>query len=198
MYLIGASGHGKVIIDILHILGLRVEGLIDDDPARKQLWDIPVVGNTFEFDPCWGPCIISIGNNKLRKEVAGRVSTKFISAVHPRTFLASSTTIGEGTVMMAGAVVNPDTQIGKHVIINTRASLDHDNRIADYVHIAPGSTLCGGVTVGEGTLVGAGATILPNVTIGKWAVVGAGAVVTKDVPDQVTVVGNPAKIMQPK
>ncbi len=196
MYLFGASGHAKVILDILSATGEKVLGFIDDDPAKKELWGIPVLGNTMAHQSSWTPCLISIGNNRLRKKVADQVQTSYSNAIHPSSVVADSVEIGEGTVLMAGAVINPDTKLGRHVIINTRASVDHDCSIGNFVHIAPGCTLCGGITVGEGTMIGAGATILPNITIGKWATIGAGATVTQDIPDHATAVGCPAKIIK--
>ena len=196
MYLFGASGHAKVILDILRVSGINVQGFIDDDPSKKELWGIPVLGDTQAYQSSWTPCLISIGNNRLRKKVADAVESTYSTAIHPSALIADSVEIGEGTVLMAGSVINPDTRIGRHVIVNTRASVDHDCSISDFVHIAPGSTLCGGITVGEGTLIGSGATILPNVTIGKWATIGAGATVTQDIPDNATAVGCPAKIIK--
>lgn len=196
MYLFGASGHAKVILDILRLRGQVVRGLLDDDPAKKELLGIPVLGNTEAWQEEWFPCLISIGNNHLRRKVAGKVNAVYATAIHPDAVVAEPSSIGSGTVIMAGAVINPDTRIGRHVIINTRASVDHDNQIGDFVHIAPGSTLCGGITVGEGTLIGSGATILPNITIGKWVTIGGGAVVTQDIPDHSTAVGCPARIIR--
>jgi len=193
MYLFGASGHGKVICDILHLQGIRIHGFIEDDPAKKELWSIPVVGTTAEYQSDWQPCIISIGNNHIRKRLAEEIRVNYEKAIHPSAVIAQSVRIDEGTVVMGGVVINPDTSIGKHVILNTRCSVDHDCVISDYVHIAPGATLCGGITVGEGTLIGAGATVLPNIKIGSWAVIGGGAVVTRDVPNGMKVVGNPAR-----
>ncbi len=196
MYLFGASGHAKVITDILNMRGERVQGFIDDDPSKEELWGIPVLGDTASYQTEWTPCIISIGNNKLRRKVADAVTTRYSHAIHPSAILADTIEVGPGTVIMAGVVINPDTRIGSHVIINTRASVDHDCVIGDFVHVAPGSTLCGGITVGEGTLIGSGATILPNIKIGKWATIGGGAVVTKDIPDHATAVGCPARIIK--
>ncbi|MCA6073410.1 acetyltransferase [Fulvivirga sedimenti] len=193
MYLFGASGHAKVICDILDKSGISVKGFIEDDPEKKELWSVPVVGTTDAYNSEWQPCLISIGNNAIRKKIAERIRIRYERAIHPDAVIARTARIDEGTVVMAGVVINPDTSIGRHVILNTRCSIDHDCHIGDFVHVAPGSTLCGGITVGEGTMIGAGATILPNITIGKWAVIGGGAVVTKDVPDGVTVVGCPAK-----
>jgi acetyltransferase-like isoleucine patch superfamily enzyme len=93
---------------------------------------------------------------------------------------------------MQGAIIQSSVKIGKHSIINTRASIDHDCVIQDYVHIAPGVILCGNVQIGEG----AGTTIMQGIRVGKWSVIGAGSVVLKDIPDHVTAVGSPCKIIK--
>lgn len=196
MYLFGASGHAKVIIDILKRNEISVLGIFDDDLSKKELAGIKVLGNDSAYSASTNPCIISIGNNKIRKKITLQIQAKYTKAIHPSSVIANSVTIDEGTVVMAGVIINSDTQIGKHCIVNTASSIDHDCIIEDFVHISPNACLCGGITVGEGTHIGAGATIIPNLKIGKWATIGAGAVVIRDVPDGVLLVGNPAKIIK--
>lgn len=191
MYLFGASGHGKVIKEIVEANGDIVEGFIDNNAA------------IFEFKGCKvfhekpknvQSLIISIGNNIIRKKIAKELESLIIEpAVHPDSNISNSALIGVGTVVMAGATINADSVIGKNVIINTNASIDHDCIIEDYVHISPNAALAGNVTVKEGAHIGIGACVIQGVIIGKWSVIGAGAVVIKNVPDGVTVVGNPAK-----
>jgi len=195
MYLFGASGHAKVIIDTLRLTGHEVKGFYDDDPSKEALWEIPVLGKTEDYNADLGSAIIAIGNNAIRKDVAQRVAGNFGMAIHPDAFISPTVILKEGTVVMAGAIINADAEIGRHCIINTASSIDHDCQIGDYVHIAPNASLCGGITVGEGTLIGAGATICPNLVIGKWSVIGAGSVVIANVPDNTVVVGNPAKML---
>ncbi len=140
-----------------------------------------------------GGMIIAIGNNGNRKHEAERhEGAKFGLAVgvNAACFAAS---VGEGTVVMAGSVIQARAVIGRHVIINTAATLDHDVVVGDYAHIAPGCHLCGNVTVGEGALLGVGTVVIPGIKIGAWAVVGAGSVVIRDVPDGAKVAGNPAR-----
>ncbi|MBK6264447.1 acetyltransferase [Marivirga sp. S37H4] len=196
MYLFGASGHAKVIVDILLSEGKVVKGFYDEDESKKELSGIPVLGKTDTFNDSSAHCIVSIGDNKTRKRVVDKLKARFDTAIHHNAIIGSKVQINVGSVVMPGVVINADTRIGKHVIINTSASVDHDCEIADFVHIAPNSSLCGGVKVGEGTLFGAGATAIPLVTIGKWCVIGAGAVITEDVPDYSLVVGNPGKIIK--
>lgn len=197
MILIGASGHAKVIIDILEKSGQSIDFLVNNNENIKQLCGIPVIHqDEYKAEEQQHELILSIGENQLRKRLATFFPTRFGKAIHPGAILASNVAIGEGTVVMAGAVVNSSTRIGRHCIINTVASIDHDCQIGDYAHISPNATLCGTVSVGEGTQVGAGATVIPNVNIGSWAMIGAGAVVISDIPDHAVAVGNPARIIK--
>jgi sugar O-acyltransferase (sialic acid O-acetyltransferase NeuD family) len=200
IFVFGASGHAKVVIDIIERQGLyEIAFLADDDPALhgRQIYGYPVLGGKEELLGSglkYG--IVAIGSNRARRAVAGWLRDndfELITAVHPSAQVARGVTISSDSVIMAGAIINSDSTIGQDVIINTRASIDHDCCIDDGVHIAPGSTLCGTVTVGEGTFICAGATIIPNLTIGSHVTVGAGSTVIHDVPDGVTVVGSPAK-----
>lgn len=197
MILFGASGHAKVIIDILEKQGVNIEYLIDANPSIKSLQSYPVLHESdCENLPDDQEFIVSIGNNKIRKQVVEGLKTSFGWAVHSSVILGDEVSIGQGSVVMAGAIVNSATSIGNHAIINTACSIDHDCSLGDYVHISPNATLCGSISVGEGTHVGAGATIIPNLKIGKWVTIGAGAVITKDVPDYGVVVGNPGRIIK--
>lgn len=199
----GASGHAKVIIDLIEKQGqLLVTGLVDDNPALngQDIYGYKVLGNKEELKPQHvKQCVVAIGDNRVRNDVAQwLVKNDFDLAkaiIHPSVQLARGVSIGDGSVVMAGSVVNSDTIIANNTIINTGASIDHDCTIGNTVHIAPGATICGGVSVGDLTLIGAGAVICPNVKIGKNVIVGAGATVLKDVVDNVSVVGTPAKVI---
>ena len=193
MYLYGASGHAKVIIDILKSQKKEISGLVDDNEAIKEIVGYPVSQTLPENSSV----IVSIGDNKTRKKVTDKLaSSKFENAVHSSAIVSEYSTIDEGTVVMQGAIIQSSCMIGKHCIINTGASVDHDCQLGDFVHISPQSILCGNVTIGEGTWIGAGSTIIPGVTIGKWCVIGAGSVVTKNIPDNRLAVGNRCKIIK--
>ena len=191
MNLYGASGHAKVIIDILRKSNQGIEKIFDDNESIKDILSINVF-STKNIDD--SELIISIGNNKIRKDISGKLKSNFGKAIHPNSIIDPTVKLEEGTVVMAGAIINSSTKIAKHCIINTSASIDHDCILEDFVHISPNATLCGNVNIGEGTHIGAGATIIPGIKIGKWSTIGAGSVVIKDVEDGVTVVGNPARI----
>lgn len=192
MYLYGASGHGKVIKEILEAQGVRVDGFIDDNPEIDQLCGLPVLHSADKVDKV----IVSIGVNSTRKKVVEKQTCRFAVAVHPSAVCSLSSSIGEGSVVMAGAIINAESVIGNHCIINTGASIDHECVIGNFVHVSPHATLCGNVTVGEGSWLGAGTTVIPGVKIGRWCVIGAGSVVTKDIPDGYLAVGNRCKLIK--
>lgn len=196
MYLIGASGHAKVVMDCLRDAGVSIQGLFDANPMVKSLKGHEVKGD-YTASNQEEPLVISIGANSIRQKIAQSLKGRlFGKVVHPSALISSDVALGEGTVVFHAAVIQSSAQIGKHVIVNTAASIDHDCIIGDFAHIAPQVTLCGNVTVGEGTLVGAGSVVVPGITIGKWCVIGAGSVVFRNVPDYGLVVGNPARLIK--
>lgn len=190
--LFGASGHAKVIMDIIEAQGDSVGCLYDDAPHCAEIHGKLVRKASDAMVE--GPLIISIGSNKVRRLISERYKLNYATAIHPGAIVSPSATLNEGTVVMQGAIVQADAQIGKHCIINTGASVDHECQIGDFVHISPHATLCGNVHVGEGSWIGAGATIIPGIKIGRWCIIGVGSVVIRDIPDRVTAYGNPCKI----
>jgi len=202
IYLLGAGGHAKVVIEILEKQKIIISGLIDANQDIKSLLGYPV----FQTLPENGlddesKMIICIGDNLTRRRLADKYLVTYDTAIHPSANLSLRSAIGEGTVIMASVSVNCDTAIGKHVILNTNCSVDHDCFIDNFVHISPNAALAGNVQVGEGSHIGIGACVIPGIKIGKWATIGAGAVILKNVPDFAVVVGNPGKLIkynQPK
>jgi sugar O-acyltransferase (sialic acid O-acetyltransferase NeuD family) len=190
MYLYGASGHAKVIIDMLIASGVKIDALFDDDKTISELMSIPVKHQ-------WNhesPIIISIGNNFTRKQIAEKLCCEYGIAIHPSAIISPYASIGEGSVVMQGTIVQSSAHIGKHCIVNTGATVDHECVIEDYVHISPKATLCGNVYVEEGAWIGASAVVVPGVRIGKWSLIGAGSVVVSDIPDGVIAYGNPCRV----
>lgn len=196
--LYGASGHCKVIIDILECSNVGIKNIVDDNPKSTTILGKSVVHSSEIKLQSTDRVILSIGNNKVRRKLSNQFNVTFVKAIHPTAIVSQHTKIGEGTVVMAGALINPDTTIGNHCIINSGAIVEHDCIIENFVHISPNASLAGGVEVGEGSQVGIGATVIQGIKIGKWAVIGAGAVIINDVPDHSVVVGNPGKVIKIK
>lgn len=201
--IVGASGHGKVVADAALSTGLWDDVVFYDDawPAKTKNGSSDVVGNTQTlFDLRQKPeVIVAIGNNKIRlakqRELVNAGFT-LATVVHLTAVVSRSAIIQAGTVVMAGAVINADAVIGAACIVNSNAVVEHDCILADAVHISPGAGLAGGVVVGESSWIGIGATVIQLKRIGKNVMVGAGAAVVNDLPDGVTAVGVPAKIIK--
>lgn len=193
MIIYGASGHGKVIADILKKNGFTNISFWDDDPYAKVAgYYVCRPLPTFKEDKI----IIAIGNNGARKRINDSNDYQYDRAIHPNSIIGENIIIQDGSVVMAGSIINSSTNIGKHCILNTSCCVDHDCEIGDFVHVAPNATLLGGVKIGIGTFIGAGSTILQGISIGEWAIIGAGAVILQDVPSNAVVVGNPGKILK--
>lgn len=189
-FIYGASGHGRVVLDICQQAGINVQGFIDDNASLKKCAGLPVKQQIDSSDVI----VLGIGRNTVRETLFNKFKNQILAiVVHPTSILAKTAEVGKGTVAMARAVVNPYAIVGNGCIINTAAVIEHDCVIGDFSHISPGSILCGNVRVGSNTQVGAGATVLPNLVIGNDCIIGAGAVVTRDVPEGTIVAGNPAK-----
>lgn len=192
--LFGASGHAKVIMDVINAQGDNVGCLYDDNPNCDKIHGTRVFKTGCK--DIEGPLIISIGSCKIRKKIAERFNVDFALAIHPDSIISPSAEISEGCVVMPGAIINADSIIGRHCIINTKASVDHECSIADFVHIAPGVTLSGNVEVGECSWIGVGVCVKQGIKIGKNCMIGAGSVVLKDIPDNSVAYGNPCKVVR--
>lgn len=201
----GASGHARVVADIVRLRGeFEITGFVDDArPEARQFFGAPVVGGRGQLARLRSNgarhLIVAIGNCAARLklgEVAESEGFELATAVHPRAIVAADVKVGAGTVIAGGAVVNPGAAVGRNVIINTSDSVDHDCVVGDGAHICPGVRLAGGVIVGRGAWVGIGASVVAGVRIGAGSTVGAGSVVLKDVPEGVVCYGVPARVVR--
>ncbi len=191
--LYGAGGHCKVVIDILNEMGVPVNSVVDDFPLNSNILNIPLE----KPRPIYDCAIITVGNCKIRKEIASKIKVKeFITAIHPLTIVSKFAHIGIGTVIAQGAVIQACASVGDHCIINTKASVGHDVHIDNFVHVASGATICGGSNIGECTWIGAGSVVKQGISIGNNCMIGAGSVVVKDIPDNVVAYGNPCRVVR--
>lgn len=196
--IIGAGGHAKVVADIVIKAGDKLLGFLDDNKKASVLDGYDVIGTikdckNFSDDTEF---VIAIGDNNVRKKISCEYNLKWYTAIHPSARIGICCQIGEGSVVMANAVINPCTKIGKHAIVNTAVVIEHDNVIDDFVHISPNATLCGEVTVGERTHIGASAVIKNGISIADNVIIGVGSAVVKDIEASGKYVGIPAKIMK--
>ena len=191
LLIIGAGGYGGVVYDIAKLNGYENIAFLDDSPKDK------VVGKISEFEKFKDDAefVIAIGDNTLRERFYNMLTengAKVISLAHPSAIVAESAFVDNGTVIMAGAIINPNAKVGRAVIVNTCCSIDHDSVVEDFTHISVGARICGTVHVGSRTFVGAGATIINNISVCANCMIGAGAVVVKNISAPDTYVGTPA------
>ena len=199
--IIGASGHGKVVADIAECCDWQKIDFFDDawpNVSTNGTWQ--VVGDTETFlaeKSGYDGVIVGIGNSIVRHQkiqLLKAAGANLVSLVHPSACVSRYASVGVGSVVMAGVVVNVDVKIGCGTILNTGCSIDHDCELGDSVHVSPGARLAGDVCVGDRSWVGIGAVVRQSVVIGKNVMVGAGAAVISNLPDGVTALGVPAKI----
>jgi sugar O-acyltransferase (sialic acid O-acetyltransferase NeuD family) len=183
----------------------EIAGLLDRMP-RGEGWGHQVLGSEEDLLSLMqrhriDGYIIAIGDNWKRARVAHDVGARvpelsLVSAVHPSAQVSRHASIGEGSVVMPGVVVNAGARIGRGCLLNTSASFDHEGVMEAFSSLAPHAAVGGQVHVGEYAAIGLGANVIHGVRIGAHAVVGAGAVVVADVPERVVAFGNPARVVR--
>jgi UDP-N-acetylbacillosamine N-acetyltransferase len=205
----GTSGHSKVVSEVILLSGnYEIYGYIDNinkDRKGKIFLSKPVLGGEEILGDIKklkiNKMILGFGDCEARIKIWERMrklNFQFITALHPKSMISNSSEIGEGTVAMAGAIVNIESKIGRNVILNTNSCVEHNCIIEDGCHICPGVTIGGHTSVGKGTWVGIGSTIKDHIEIGKNVYIGAGSNVVSDFNDNLMVYGNPAKIIKNK
>jgi sugar O-acyltransferase, sialic acid O-acetyltransferase neuD family len=194
--IVGASGHGKVVADIVLKSGDKVFGFLDDNPKVGNFFcGFPVLGSTDEWTRVQDKYfIIAIGSSETREALSQKIRAEFYTAIHPSAQISLlDVKIEEGTVVMANAVINSGTYVGRHCIINSTAVVEHDNHLSDFVHISVGAKVAGTVDIGLRTWIGIGACINNNLSICSDCMIGAGAVVIKSIEESGIYIGVPAR-----
>jgi len=205
MVVIGAKGFAKELLEVCRQLG-RTDNLAFFDNVSGDLPELlygrfPVLRTEDEVKRHFslvGPRFaLGIGNPKNRlalsrlfQDWGGRPETIVSPEAHVGSF---ETKIGAGATIMTGVVITNDVVVGEGCLLNLNCTIGHDVVIGEYSELSPGVHVSGRVAIGEQCFLGTGAVLLPGVSLGRGVVVGAGAVVTKDVGDNKTVVGIPAK-----
>ncbi|WP_232463472.1 acetyltransferase [Tumebacillus avium] len=200
LIIIGMGGHSKVAADVARRSGYELLGFLDNrEPAVPHGAYLGPVDDFPYEEHRDTQFFVGIGSNAVRQKVAGRLAARgveFATLIDPSAILGSGVMIGSGTLVMPGCIINADSRIGQQVILNTAATVDHDCVVGDYAHLSPGVHLAGAVQIGALTHVGIGASVIQTVQIGARAVIGAGAAVVRNIPDDVTAVGVPAKVIK--
>ena len=198
--LVGYSGHGFVVADAAIESGFSLIGYIDLEEKKLNPFGISYLGKEEDLvEKYWQKpykFILGIGDNVLRSKVADNLTKKggeVISIYHPRSYISRTATLRKGTFIAADAVINTLANLGENCIINSASVIEHECELGENVHVAPAAVLAGNVKVGKNSFIGANSVIKQGITIGDNVVIGAGTVVISDVPDNQTIVGNPAR-----
>ncbi len=203
--ILGAGGHGKVVLDILRAAKQHNPvGFIDAD---RSLTGTTINGLPVQGAPNVLPklrakvkgAIVAIGDNHTRRSYAAMVrehGLELVNALHPSAVVSAGVQIGRNVVVCAGGIVCVDVKLSDSVIVNTSAVVDHECEVGEAVHVCPGALLAGRVRVGAEAFIGMGAKVIQCLTIGDGAVIGAGAVVIEDIPAGATAVGVPARVIK--
>lgn len=200
----GAGGHGRVLIKVLLEQGFKIIGITEDNQKLhgQYIKNLKVIGNdevVLEYQQQDIYLINGLGMIGLDRKRQGlferfkNLGYSFARVIHPTAIIDEGVKLGEGLQVMAGAIIQVGSSLGNNTIVNTGAIVEHECRIGSHVHLATGATLTGGVRVGDGCLIGAGVTVINGIEIGEHCLVGAGAVVTKNLAPGSKVRGVPAR-----
>jgi sugar O-acyltransferase (sialic acid O-acetyltransferase NeuD family) len=208
LLLLGAGGHARVVAETALATGRfsRIAFLDDRCTGPAQLpeqlgW--PVIGPfSAALDPevrlQFPAALVAIGNAAVRLQWLPRLVAagyELPIVVHLTAWVSPSARLGFGSVVFAQAAIQAQAVIGSGAILNTACSVDHDAQLGDGVHICPGAHVAGEVQVGDRSWIGIGASVIQQIRIGADVTVGAGAAVVRDLPDGVTAVGVPARVL---
>ena len=206
--IVGAGGHGRVLLDLCRALDRTVTGFLDDRRTIGMLVDgVPILGplasllqhaNGFANEFVVAIGILhgdQIAGNQLRRHI-GDTAPRLSVLMHPSAIVSPRAEIGPGSVICAGSIVAAGVRIGRHCILNTGVIVDHDCILEDGVQLSPGVRLGGGVRLERDAFLGTGACLAPGIVVGTCARVGLGAGVLRDVPKGALAVGLPAVIVE--
>jgi sugar O-acyltransferase (sialic acid O-acetyltransferase NeuD family) len=208
LIILGAGGFGQEIVWAVRNMNAvcpryEVAGYCDDDPTKKGgvIYGTSILGSAEEVDKSLFQkpgFVCAIGNNLKRALAVDRVLAlgwKPVTVIDPSVIIAEGVVVEIGTYVGAGSILSPYAQIGKHVIINHHCSIGHNSVLEDFVQISPGGRVSGGCRIETRALLGSNAVVAPGRIIGRRATLGACSFAMTDVPDDVTAIGTPARVV---
>ncbi|MBR1431793.1 acetyltransferase [Ruminococcus sp.] len=206
LIIIGASGFGREVAWLVERINQKdstwnLLGFIDDnDDIQSDVTNgYKVLGKTesiVSYEDTYFVC--AVGASKTREKIIDKIKAiksdiKFATLIDPSVELSEFVQIGEGSIICAHTILTVNIEIGSHVIINLDCTIGHDAVLKDYVTLYPSVNVSGATKIGHCSELGTGMQIIQGKTVGDYSIVGAGAVVVKDIPDNCTAVGSPAK-----
>lgn len=205
VYVFGSSGHAKVIIDLLQNLNIEIVGLLDSFASINTIaYNYKILGDETYLQSIPDQeinVVIAIGNSNGRQLVYNKICSlqkkiNFPNIISPNSIISKSVTIKEGSIIMDGVIVHPDSNIGAFNLLNTKSLIEHDCNLGDFCTVSPNATICGNVEIGNDVFIGASAVIIQKIKIESNSIIGAGAVIIKDCANNTLNVGNPSKVIR--
>lgn len=201
LIIVGAGGYAKSVLDSLDTSLYDFKGFIDERQDKNEHLGYQVLAHSLsELSDCSAySYFVAIGNNTKRCDWYNQIKAlgcEIINVVDPTALVSEYATLGEGCFVGKLAIINAGATIGNDTVVNTTALVEHGCKVGNHVNLSTKSIINGDVVVGDGSFIGSASTSIGQVTIGSWSIIGAGAVVTRDVPDGVTAVGIPARVVK--
>lgn len=208
IYIIGAGGHAKQIIDIVEMYGQKIGGIFDDDIQKKhtifyhKYKVIDSISNIQKYVMSEDKIICGIGDNKVRERIYNQISNYisfdiFTNVISPLSRISQSAIIGNGNYIGHFTNISADTIMGNNNIINDSSCITHDVVIGNHNHICPGTILSGRVSIGHGNLIGTKTNINPDISISSYNIIGSSSCIVKNIVDDFNLlVGVPAKTIK--
>lgn len=204
--IIGAGGFGREVAHYISDINREEKKnyeivFIDDNLKKESFVDgIQVLGSIEELGYMGLnlQVVCAVGNPVVKEKLVKRALAKkltFTNIIHPSSYISSAVEMGTGIIICPDVIITTNVKIGNHVCINPQCGIGHDVLIKDYCSLYWNVAISGNVVLNEGCELGTKSTVIQEKTIGKKSIIGAGAVVTKDIPENVTAVGVPARVI---
>lgn len=197
LLLLGGGGHCHSCIDVIEVAEIyKIVGVVEPKACSGRVLGYPILGSDDDLPQLLNDsksALITVGQLKKAEtrirlfNLLKRLGAELAIVVSPKAHFSKHSVIGEGSVIMHGAIVNAGTRIGNNCIVNSQALIEHDVEVHDHCHVATGAIINGDVTIGRGTFVGSGAIIKEGIRVGENVVIGAGQAVLQDVPSGLVV-----------
>ena len=214
LIVLGGGEHARVVIEAARTQGERwvVQGYAAPGPRADAILDVPWLGDDAavasrlaDLAPPARPwLVLGFGAGEISGALATRLAAterftdaQWATIVHAEAWVSPTATIESGAVILAGAVVNAGAHVFRHAIVNSAVVVEHDVVIGAGSHLAPGAVVGGGTRIGQHVFIGLGARVRDHIEIGAGAVIGMGAVVVASIAPGATVVGIPARPLEP-
>ena len=201
--LFGAGGFGREFAFLIEDINKKnylweIIGFFDDTKKDEIINDYKVLGGIEELNKLKEELflVIAVGDPIFKKKIVESIKNpliRFPILIHPSVIISDRVEIGEGSIICAGNIITTNIRIGKHVIINLDCTIGHDAIINDYCSLMPSVNVSGETEMGECSYLGTGSLIINQRKIGKNVTIGAGSSVIRNIPDNCTAVGSPAK-----